>query len=131
MSGVKETMALASDAIKQAPELKSQQVRPGSSFQICAKDLQVLYDRIWTQLKKQPHRWKRNEAFSLPGVPSPEGDIEHALMIVDKALVCCFSRRRKNDRFPRTLLTRVPSTRAAQIHGTATSWDHGSRNWNS
>ena len=32
MSGVKETMALASDAIKQAPELKSQQVRPGSSF---------------------------------------------------------------------------------------------------
>ena len=32
LSGVKGTMAPARDAIKQAPELKPEQVRPGSSF---------------------------------------------------------------------------------------------------
>lgn len=32
ISGVKGAMALASDAIKQAPELNPRQVRPGSSF---------------------------------------------------------------------------------------------------
>ena len=52
ISGVKGAMALASDAIKQAPELNPPVGQTGQFVQSCTQDVQVLYDRIWTELKK-------------------------------------------------------------------------------
>ena len=52
MSGVTGAMALASDAIKQAPELNPPAGQTGQFVQSCTEDVQVLYDRIWTELKK-------------------------------------------------------------------------------
>ncbi len=52
ISGVKGAMALASDAIKQAPELNPPAGQTGQFVQSCPQDVQVLYDRIWNELKK-------------------------------------------------------------------------------
>jgi len=52
ISGVKGAMDLASDAIKQAPELNPPASQTGQFVQSCTQDVQVLYDRIWTELKK-------------------------------------------------------------------------------
>ena len=52
ISGVKGAMDLASDAIKQAPELNPPAGQTGQFVQSCTQDVQVLYDRIWTELKK-------------------------------------------------------------------------------
>ncbi len=52
MSGVEGAMALASNAIKQAPELNPPVGQTGQFVQSCTQDVQVLYDRIWTELKK-------------------------------------------------------------------------------
>lgn len=52
ISGVSGAMVLASDAIKQAPELNPPPGQTGQFVQSCSQDVQVLYDRIWTELKK-------------------------------------------------------------------------------
>lgn len=52
MSGVKGAMALASDEIKNAPELNPPAGQPGQFVQSCSQEVQVLFDRIWTELKK-------------------------------------------------------------------------------
>lgn len=52
ISGVNGAMALASDAIKQAPELNPPAGQTGQFVAACEEDVQVIYDRIWTEVKK-------------------------------------------------------------------------------
>ena len=52
ISGVKGAMAIASDTIKQAPELNPPAGQKGQFVQSCPQEVQVIYDRIWTELKK-------------------------------------------------------------------------------
>ncbi len=52
ISGVEGAMALASDAIKDAPELNPPAGQIGQFVQSCPQDVQEIYDRIWTELKK-------------------------------------------------------------------------------
>ena len=52
ISGVQGAMAIADDAIKLAPELNPPAGQKGQFVQSCDQDVQVLYDRIWTELKK-------------------------------------------------------------------------------
>jgi len=52
ISGVEGAMTLAGDAVKEAPELNPPANQKGQFVQSCPQDVQVLYDRIWTELKK-------------------------------------------------------------------------------
>lgn len=52
ISGVSGAMALASDEIKQASELNPPEGQTGQFIEACEEDVQVIYDRIWTELKK-------------------------------------------------------------------------------
>jgi len=52
ISGVKGAMDLASDTVKQAPELNPPAGQTGQFVQSCDQAVQEVYDRIWTELKK-------------------------------------------------------------------------------
>lgn len=52
ISGVTGAMDLASDEVKSAPELNPPADQGGQFVATCEKDVQELYDRIWTNLKK-------------------------------------------------------------------------------
>jgi spermidine/putrescine transport system substrate-binding protein len=52
ISPVAGAMALASEDVKQAPELNPPADQSGQFVATCEKEVQELYDRIWTNLKK-------------------------------------------------------------------------------
>lgn len=52
ISGVRGAMALADPDVRSAPELNPPAGQTGQFVQSCEQDVQVLYDRIWTNLKK-------------------------------------------------------------------------------
>ncbi len=52
ISGVSGAMALASDEVKQAPELNPPAGQPGAFIATCDQQVQTVYDTIWTNLKK-------------------------------------------------------------------------------
>ncbi len=52
IAGVEGAMALASDAVKQAPELNPPAGQPGQFIETCEQSVQEIYDRIWVELKK-------------------------------------------------------------------------------
>ncbi len=52
MSGITGAEKFFSDAVKNAPELNPPASQIGQFVQPCAQDVQVLYDAIWTNLKK-------------------------------------------------------------------------------
>ena len=52
ISGVKGAMAFARADVRDAPELNPPAGQNGQFVQTCEEDVQVLYDRIWTNVKK-------------------------------------------------------------------------------
>jgi spermidine/putrescine transport system substrate-binding protein len=52
ISGVKGADKFFSDVVKKSPELNPPAGQPGQFVQACEKDVQVLYDAVWTNLKK-------------------------------------------------------------------------------
>lgn len=52
ISGVEGAMALARADVRDAPELNPPSSQKGQFVQSCKEDVQVLYDRIWTNVKK-------------------------------------------------------------------------------
>lgn len=52
MSGVTGAEKFFSDAVKNAPELNPPANQIGQFIQPCGQEVQVLYDAIWTNLKK-------------------------------------------------------------------------------
>ncbi len=52
MAGVTGAEKFYSDVVKNAPELNPPATQKGEFIQACAADVQVLYDAIWTNLKK-------------------------------------------------------------------------------
>lgn len=52
ISGVKGVEDFTVDEVKNAPELNPPAGQPGQFIASCAQDVQVFYDKIWTNLKK-------------------------------------------------------------------------------